>query len=279
VTRRPILGVTVAALTLASPSHADTNGWNSNVEDNVQTLEQFRAKWNNLLDKAKGQPTDHYCNQGMCSWEWQLRPRVRVKMLESNDRSGQAFYCFLAEPRTTWDCYGNTLQKWVWTPPYTGGGAQVGASDGGASAYAPADQNVGGASAPVDQPAPSGSFSVPLVAEDGGFKTPVGLGSSFFSMTVDTGATSGLVTESVATILLNRGDATEIEGGASTIADGTTMQQRRIVVRNVTLNGHTVHNVMFGVGPDTGGMLFGLLPLAQFGRFTIDAQNGQMVFN
>jgi hypothetical protein len=67
-------------------------------------------------------------------------------------------------------------------------------------------------------------------------------------MTVDTGATSGLVTESVATALLVRGDATEIEGGNSTIADGC------------------------------GGMLFGLLPLSQFGRFTIDPANSLLVF-
>ena len=97
------------------PSHAEPNGTNSAVEDNVQTIEQFRAKWNKLLDQAaKARNVQHYCADGLCDWEWELRPRVQAKMVESNNGTHQAFYCFLAEPATTWDCYGNTLQKWVW---------------------------------------------------------------------------------------------------------------------------------------------------------------------
>jgi hypothetical protein len=239
MTRGAILVVAAAALNLTAfvaPSHAEPNGTNSAVEDNVQTIEQFRAKWNNLLDRAAKAPNvQHYCADGLCAWEWELRPRVQAKMVESNNGTHQAFYCFLAEPATTWDCYGNTLQKWGWNPP-----------QGGDTAVAQGDDTP-----PYTPPAPTvtaSPFSVPLIVEDGGFKTPVGLGASFYSMTVDTGATSGLVTESVATALLVRGEATEIEGGNSTIADGSTRQERRISVANVTLNGHTIHNVVFGVG-------------------------------
>jgi hypothetical protein len=134
-------------------------------------------------------------------------------------------------------------------------------------------------SAPVPVYTTTASFSVPLVIEDAGFKTTVGLGSSFYNMTVDTGATSGLLQESIANALLAKGEATELGGGTSTTADGRRLQDRRISVYSVTLNGHTIHDVMFGVGPDTGGMLFGLLPLAQFGRFTIDPARQQLTFS
>jgi hypothetical protein len=284
MTRGAIVAAAVAALNLtalAAPSHAEPNGTNSAVEDNVQTIEQFRAKWNNLLDRAaKARSVQHYCADGLCSWEWELRPHVQAKMVESNNGTHQAFYCFLAEPATTWDCYGNTLQKWVWNPPQ--GGDTAVASDAHLDPDNVCNQPGYTCSSPssgTPEPTATASpFSVPLIVEDGGFKTPVGLGSSFYSMTVDTGATSGLVTESVATALLVRGEATEIEGGNSTIADGSTRQERRISVANVTLNGHTIHNVVFGVGPNGGGMLFGLLPLSQFGRFTIDPVNSLLVF-
>ena len=57
----------MAALTLAfaAPSYAQVTGTNSAVQDNFQSIEQFRAKWNNLLDRAKGR-TDiqHSCQDG-----------------------------------------------------------------------------------------------------------------------------------------------------------------------------------------------------------------------
>jgi predicted aspartyl protease len=134
-------------------------------------------------------------------------------------------------------------------------------------------------SAPVPVYPTTASFSVPLVIKDAGFKTTVGLGSSFYNMTVDTGATSGLLRESIANALLAKGEATELEGGTSSTADGRRLQDRRISVYSVTLNGHTIHNVMFGVGPETASMLFGLLPLSQFGRFTIDPARQQLTFS
>jgi hypothetical protein len=77
MTRGPILAAAAAALNLiafAAPSHAEPTGTNSAVEDNVQTIEQFRAKWNNLLDRAaKAGNVQHYCADGLCAWEWELR--------------------------------------------------------------------------------------------------------------------------------------------------------------------------------------------------------------
>jgi gag-polyprotein putative aspartyl protease len=277
-----ILGAALAAsIALAAPNaRAEITGANSEVQPAFQTVEQFRAKWNNMIDRANGRTVNHACQDGRCVWEWELRPHVWAKMWESTNGAGQAAYCFLAEPATNWDCYGNDGAKWVWNP-VPGTPASV-ASDARLDPDNVCNQPGYTCSSPSSgTPAPTAtasSFSVPLIVEDGGFKTPVGLGSSFYNMTVDTGATSGLVTETVATALLVRGDATEIEGGNLTIADGSTRQERRISVANVTLNGHTIRNVVFGVGPNGGGMLFGLLPLSQFGRFAIDPVNSLLVF-
>jgi hypothetical protein len=283
MTRRAILGAAFAALTLTSlPSNAQSEGRNTDAVDNFQTTEQFRANWNRLLDKAAKANVQRSCADGLCYWDWQLRAGVKAKMVESHDHTGQAFYCFQADPAPTWDCYGNGLNKWVWNPP---------GIDNTAVAEAPSDvpidlcatygtcMNQTPAPAAASAPASGESFSVPLVVEDGGFKTTVGLGSNYFNMTVDTGATSGLVTESIANSLIAKGLAREIESGSLTIADGSTHQQRQIIVHDVTLDRHTVHDVKFAIGPDNGVMLLGLVPLAQFGRFTIDAQNGQMLFN
>jgi hypothetical protein len=267
-----IVGAAIGALILTTTlSPAQTGGWNSDSVDNFQTIEQFRANWNSLLDKARASSVQRSCENGLCYWDWQLRPGVKAKMVESHNHTGQAFYCFQTDSSPTWDCYGNTLNKWVWNPPGSN-----------AVAEAPPDSPIDNATPPdTSEAAPdtNGSFSVPLVIEDGGIKTTVGLGPMFYNMTIDTGATSGLVTESIAAILLSRGDAERAGFANSTIADGSTRQEPLISVANVTLNGHTVHNVIFGVGPDSGGMLFGLLPLAKFGKFTIDAANSQMQFN
>lgn len=153
MTRGAILVAAAAALNLtafAATSHAEPNGTNSAVEDNVQTIEQFRAKWNRLLDQAaKARNVQHSCADGLCDWEWELRPRVQAKMVESNNGSHQAFYCFLAEPATTWDCYGNTLQKWVWEPPQ-GGDTTV--AQGDDTAIAQGDDTPAYTPTPVDDP-------------------------------------------------------------------------------------------------------------------------------
>jgi hypothetical protein len=44
----------------------------------------------------------------------------------------------LADPATTWDCYGNTLQKWVWNPPQGGDTAVAQGDD--TPAYTPVPQ-------------------------------------------------------------------------------------------------------------------------------------------
>ena len=93
-----ILGAALAAslIALAAPNaRAEITGANSAVQPAFQTVEQFRAKWNNLIDRAKGRTVNHACQDGRCVWDWELRPHVWAKMWETTNGAGQAAYCFL----------------------------------------------------------------------------------------------------------------------------------------------------------------------------------------
>jgi hypothetical protein len=194
VTRRTILGAAIAALTLpfVAPSYAQVTGTNSAVQDDFQTIKQFRANWNNLIDRAeKARDVQHYCADGLCAWEWELRPHVQAKMVESNNGANQAFYCFLAERATTWDCYRNTLQKWVWNPP-----------QGGGTAVAQGDDTPSYTPAPVVDPNP-----IPIFTDGSRAHVSAMIGSISATMLIDTGATVASVNASVAEALLASGEA------------------------------------------------------------------------
>jgi hypothetical protein len=266
MTRGPILVAAAAALNLtafAAPSHAEPTGTNSAVEDNVQTIEQFRAKWNNLLDRAaKAANVQHYCADGLCAWEWELRPRVQVKMVESNNGTHQAFYCFLAEPATTWDCYGNTLQKWVWNPPQGGDTAVVQGDD--APAYTPA---------PVVDP-----NAVPIFTDGRRAHVLAMIGSISATMLIDTGASVASVNASVAQALLASGEAIETGQGEVGLAGGQTVTEDCIIIRQIALGTHVATNVPAVINANDDDMLLSLPALNQMGKFTIDTANSQLVF-
>ena len=264
--RGPILVAAAAALTLtafAAPSHAEPNGTNSAVEDNVQTIEQFRAKWNNLLDRAAKAPNvQHYCADGLCAWEWELRPRVQAKMVESNNGTHQAFYCFLAEPATTWDCYGNTLQKWVWNPP-----------QGGDTAVAQGDDTPAYTPAPVVDP-----NAVPIFTDGTRAHVSAMIGSISATMLIDTGASVASVNASVAQALLASGEAIEAGQGEVGLAGGHTETEDCIIIRQIALGTHVATNVRAVINPNDDDMLLSLPALNQMGKFTIDTANSQLVF-
>ena len=157
--------------TAQAPTSNNLVGSNSAVQENAQTIEQFRANWNSLLDRAKGRTDiEHSCGDGACVWTWELRSHVWAKMVEGNNGQGHAWYCFLAEPAPTWDCYGNNLVKWVWNPN----------SDTG---------NTGTAVASSDSPAPISNPNAIAMFTDG-IRAHVAamIGSIAAPMLIDTGA-------------------------------------------------------------------------------------------
>jgi hypothetical protein len=266
MSRGPILVAAAAALnltTLAAPSHAEPNGTNSAVEDNVQTIEQFRAKWNNLLDRAKGR-TDiqHSCQDGLCVWNWELRPHVWAKMVESNNGACQAWYCFLAEPATTWDCYGNTLQKWVWTPSQSGDTTVARGDD--TPAYTPA---------PAVDP-----NAVPIFTDGRRAHVSAMIGSISATMLIDTGASVASVNAWVAQALLASGEAEALGPAEMRLAGGQTVTEDCIIIHQIALGTHVATNVRACINANDDDMLLSLPALNQMGKFTIDTANSQLVF-
>ena len=265
MSRGPILVAAAAVLTLAfaAPSNAQVTGTNSAVQDNFQTIEQFRANWNKLLDRAKGR-TDiqHSCQDGLCVWNWELRPHVWAKMVESNNGACQAWYCFLAEPATTWDCYGNTLQKWVWNPP-----------QGGDTAVAQGDDTLAYTPAPVVNP-----NAVPIFTDGRRAHVSAMIGSISATMLIDTGASVASVNASVAQALLASGEADALGPAELGLAGGQTVTEDCIIIHQIALGTHVATNVLAVINANDADMLLSLPALNQMGKFTIDIANSLLVF-
>jgi hypothetical protein len=242
-------------LAFAAPSHAQVSGTNSAVEDNVQTIEQFRGNWNSLLDRAaKARSIQHHCADGLCDWEWELRPHVQARMVESNNGSHQAFYCFLAEPATSWDCYGNTLQKWVWNPPR-------------------------GDDSPPYTPAPVvDTNAVPIFTDGRRAHVSAMIGSISAIMLIDTGASVASVNAWVAQALVASGEADALGPAEVGLAGGQTVTEYRVIIHQIALGTHVATNVLAVINANDDDMLLSLPALNQMGKFTIDTARSQLVF-
>lgn len=108
--------------------------------------------------------------------------------------------------------------------------------------------------------------------------TDVILGHQLISMMVDTGATSGSISEEMASRLVADGEAVEAGYADYLMADGAVLRKREIRVKNVIVGGRMVHNVRFGaVSNGNSPMLLGMAVLNQFGAFTIDVRNKRLI--
>jgi predicted aspartyl protease len=126
----------------------------------------------------------------------------------------------------------------------------------------------------------STSDDVPItVRHDAAFITVL-LGGRSIIMTIDTGATSGQVPTSFADALIADGAATEGEQETFKIADGSSRMFRTIIIANVNIGGHVVHNVQFGVVSDDAMPLLGFNALsAVSSSFKIDHTRGVLSFS
>jgi clan AA aspartic protease (TIGR02281 family) len=125
-----------------------------------------------------------------------------------------------------------------------------------------------------------GSDSVPIYPGSGGRAALVDLlvGSLPVRMLIDTGATSMTVTQSIASILVQNGEATWLDPTTVSLADGSVTQMRQLTIRNVTIGRHTVNNIVAGVVSDSSDMLLGFPVLNRVGRFTIDTNSRRLIF-
>jgi hypothetical protein len=125
-------------------------------------------------------------------------------------------------------------------------------------------------SPPQQAPSYDGGFSVPLRTDNSGLHMKVKLGPMVYDMIVDTGATIGAVTATIAESLV-----------ASGLADwGQERQGRTVIVHSVQVGGRTANNVRFGITENNNAvMLLGINTLSRFGAFTVDLANSRLRFN
>jgi hypothetical protein len=104
------------------------------------------------------------------------------------------------------------------------------------------------------------------------------VGGQPLRMTLDTGATVMLVTHAIADKIVadgqgNRGRMMEFK-----LADGSSIKARSIVIGEVRIGNHVVHNVEAGVA-DSDDMLMSFPVLDAIAPFTIDTRNNRLVFD
>jgi hypothetical protein len=247
-----------ATIQPSATAQTGVTGSNSAVQENYQTIEQFRANWNSLLDRAKGRTDiDHSCGDGACVWTWELRPQVWAKMVEGNNGQGHAWYCFLAEPATTWDCYGNNLVKWAWNP----------------------NTDTGNTGTAVATNTPTTNPNAVAMFTDGlRIHVAAMIGSITAPMLLDTGASVASVNLSVAKALVASGEADYVGQTSVGLAGGTREARHHIVIHRVALGTHVATEVEAVVNPVDDDMLLSLPALNQMGTFTIDTPHSQLVF-
>jgi len=136
------------------------------------------------------------------------------------------------------------------------------------------------APAPVAMPATTASAddSVKIVNVDAAAYVPVEVGSQAVTMLVDTGATVMSLNESVADSLVAKGEAERTVDTTMTMADGHHATVHQIIVHDVKIGAHTLHNVRATITPENAEMLLPFPVLNQFGRFTIDSANNKLIF-
>lgn len=251
--KRVLLGA-VAVLALSNPARA--NGTLMSIEP-FQSQHTWQVNWDSLNRRASAVAAQWQCGiptgspKRICDRIFMINPGVKVLLRNYGNGS---MYCFFVRGLSTIDCYHNDGQKMVWSTSHSPPIAQ-------------------GVPPAVSQ---SSSFSVPLTSDGAGEYMSVKLGSTYYDMLVDTGATSGQIPEETANALIAAGEATEVQGGYTTFGNGATQAERRVSVYSVQVGDHRIYNVTFGVGPS---FIFGLTPLSRFGKFTLDAQNGLLLFN
>lgn len=133
--------------------------------------------------------------------------------------------------------------------------------------------------APAPAPAPaSPKIVVALRLNKTGWQcADVVLGTNTpISMIVDTGAAIGSVPQSVADNLISIGQATTIGKIISIFADGSEHPETVIDIGKLTIGGRTIYHHT-SIGPDGSDPLLGINALSQFGRFSLDTKNNQLI--
>ena len=127
-------------------------------------------------------------------------------------------------------------------------------------------------------PARTGEDSVGIVNLGKAVFAQVTLGDQPVLMQIDTGATTMLITQSMAETLLSTGQADAGPDATYTMADGRKTPARQVIIHEVRIGSHVLDNVIAGVGPDNAMTLLPFSVLNRVGRFTIDTTDNKLIF-
>jgi clan AA aspartic protease (TIGR02281 family) len=120
--------------------------------------------------------------------------------------------------------------------------------------------------------------SIPLNVQNESMMLNVGLGNQTVTMILDTGATSSVVTEAVANILVRNGHARWTGEEQFTMADGSVRTAQTILISEVRIGSHVVRNMRAAVTSNRTDMLLGFSVLKAIGPFTIDTRTNELIF-
>jgi predicted aspartyl protease len=119
---------------------------------------------------------------------------------------------------------------------------------------------------------------VPLKIQGNSMRLNVGLGDQVLSMLLDTGATSSLITNSLAISLIRDGQASYAGYSKMITASGEVVTTREVMIKEMWLGNQVVKNVQASAISGDIDLLLGANVLNAIGPYTVDVQNKQLVF-
>jgi clan AA aspartic protease (TIGR02281 family) len=121
--------------------------------------------------------------------------------------------------------------------------------------------------------------TVPLkVIKDNGMWINIGLGDQVLTMLLDTGASSTMITNSLAMSLIRNGQAHFVGDAKMGTASGHTVPAREIVIHEVKIGDQVARNVKALAISGDVDMLLGANVLNKIGPYLIDSQKNQLIF-
>jgi hypothetical protein len=119
---------------------------------------------------------------------------------------------------------------------------------------------------------------IPLKVKNNSMRLSVGLGDQVLTMVLDTGASSTLISNSLALSLLRDDQARLVGDARFTTASGEVVRAKEIIIKEVRIGNQIVRDVKAAAIPGDVDLLLGVDVLNAIGPYLIDSQNSQLIF-
>jgi predicted aspartyl protease len=119
---------------------------------------------------------------------------------------------------------------------------------------------------------------IPLKVKNNVMRLNVGLGDQVLTMLLDTGASSTLISSSLALSLIRDDQARFVGDTKFTTASGEVVRAKEIVIKEVKIGNQIVRDVKAAAIPGEIDLLLGVDVLNAIGPYLIDSQNSQLIF-